>query len=137
MSHGYVSRLLRDGIGRHSQPTARAIASALPYWDQAWPEPTAAELACQVYRQRWASRTLHGPACEFDVLGLDAADAREVGERRLVFIYGPTVLGDAVLVANDPEVEWRAESIGACMAIETVDEREQRRQRFAARQGAA
>lgn len=133
MAKGYMSRLLSAGVSRHTTAPAGAWTAGrdpLPELQ----EIREAEMASRIYRQRWVSRSAHGQgsALEFDVLAFSPAHAREVGSRRLEREFGAGVLGDAVLAENrDLELEWRPESVAACMAIEPASEREDRRARYA------
>jgi hypothetical protein len=132
MAKGYMSRLLSHGVSRHTTAPTGALPSGDPLPELQ--EIREAEMASRIYRQRWVSRSAHGrgSALEFDVLAFSPAHAREVGSRRLEREFGAGALGDAVLAENrDLELEWRPESVAACMAIEPASEREDRRARYA------
>lgn len=73
MARGMLSRLISDGVSRH---TVRERDL-----------PTVADFSAAVYDQEWAFTAARQSMTCFAVLGLNADHAREVGMRRLARLY--------------------------------------------------
>lgn len=118
MATGYAARMHRAGMSRDLHRPD--------------PLPTKADFAAQIFDQSWASVSAHNSVTLFPVLALDAAHARELGERKLAEMYGPGAVAEMRLIANVPRPWFDVEALGVLLSVESPVDRNERQARFAA-----